>query len=351
MRDFARVLAVAAVAMAPVGCGGTSPPPALAPHLAASSTSRPALFVAPGGRDSNPGTERRPFATVAHALRKLRAGDRLFVRGGTYAERVKVNVAPGRPDAPVLVSNFPGERPLVKGQLWIGNPSYWTIRGLNVTWAQGNPNEPMARIYGGTDWTLTGAEIWGAHSTSGLHIDDGPRNDLGRWAVTGNCIHDTYPTNGQHQDHNIYVDDMSSSPNPRGVIARNLLFNAVNGRGIKLGPGGQAGGAFNVTVAYNTIYNSAQNVGVSRDSSGVVIYRNLLVRASEANVYGFQLNGLDNVVHDNVGGQAPTFLTNVAGRHPLVDGGGNLYPAGPYFDSIGCRGFHPALLGAYGAYG
>jgi hypothetical protein len=207
---------VVASALTAARCGAKTMPPAVSPHLAASSMPRPALFVAPTGKDSNPGTERRPYATVAHALRRLRAGDRLFVRGGTYPERVKVNVAPGRATARVLVSNFPGERPLVKGQLWIGNPSYWTIRGINVTWAQGNPDEPMTRIYGGTGWTLNGAEISGAHSTSGLHIDDGPRNNLGTWAVTGNCIHDTYPTNGEHQDHNIYVDDMSASPEPRG---------------------------------------------------------------------------------------------------------------------------------------
>ena len=64
---------------------------------------------------------------------------------------------------------------------------------------------------------------------------------------------------------------MSASPNPRGVISSNMLFNAVNGRGIKLGPGGDTGGACNVTVRFNTIYNSSQNIGVSRDSSGVRI--------------------------------------------------------------------------------
>ena len=264
---------------------------------------------------------------------------RCSLRGGTYAERVKVERGAGPPGAGVLIER--GERPVVSGQLSIGNPSYWTIRGIGVTWAKGNPDEPMARIYGGTGWTLTGAEIWGAHSSSGLHIDDGPRNNLGSWAVIGNCIHDTYPTNGQHQDHNIYVDDMSASPNPRGVIARNLIFNAVNGRGIKLGPGRPTGGAVNVSVQYNTIYNSAQNVGVSRDSAGVVIYRNILAKASEANAYGFELNGPGNIVRDNVGGEAPEFLKNVGGLRPLADGGANVFPVEPYFDSIGCGGFTP----------
>jgi hypothetical protein len=261
-----------------------------------------------------------------------------------------VAVAPGRPRARILVSNLGHERPVVKGQLWIGNPSYWTIHGINVTWAKGDPNEPMTRIYGGTGWRFTGAEIWGAHSTSGLHIDDGPRGNLGRWAVTGNCIHDTYPTNGEHQDHNIYVDDMSSSPHPHGVIARNVMFNAVNGRGIKLGPGRATGGAFNVTVRFNTIYNSAQNIGVSRDTSGVRIYRNILVKATEANVLGFELEGRHNVVRDNIGAGAPAFLANTGGHHPLVDGGGNLHPDRIDFDSIGCHGLHPGLA-HYGAHG
>jgi len=349
--DLAQALVVVVLVFALASCGNGATLPAVRPQITLSAQSRTTFFVAPNGRDSNPGTRRRPFATIAHALRKLRAGDTLLVRSGTYPERVKVNVAPGRPRAGVLVSNFPGERPVVSGQLWIGNPSYWTIRGIGVTWATGNPDEPMARIYGGTGWLLTGAEIWGAHSTSGLHIDDGPRNNLGSWAVIGNCIHDTYPTNGQHQDHNIYVDDMSASPNPRGVIARNLIFNAVNGRGIKLGPGGATGGAINVSVQFNTIYNSAQNVGVSRDSAGVVIYRNILAKASEANAYGFQLNGPGNTVRDNLGADAREFLKNVDGRRPLVDGGGNVYPVEPHFDSIGCGGFHTALLGAYGAYG
>jgi Protein of unknown function (DUF1565) len=351
VREPAHALVVVMLVLALAGCGSGTEVPTLRLPMAAPSKSGRTFYVATNGRDANPGSRQRPFRTVGHALRELRAGDRLFVRGGTYAERVKVNVAPGRPRAGVLVSNFPGERPVVSGQLWLGNPSYWTISGISVTWAAGNPDEPMARIYGGTGWTITGAEIWGAHSTSGLHIDDGPRNNLGRWAVIGNCIHDTYPTNGQHQDHNVYVDDMSASPHPRGVIARNIIFNAVNGRGIKLGPGRATGGAINVRVQYNTIYNSAQNVGVSRDSAGVVIYRNILAKASEANAYGFYLNGPGNIVRDNIGAEAPQFLANVDGRRPLVDGGGNVYPATLKFDSIGCGGFHPALLGAYGAYG
>jgi PST family polysaccharide transporter len=335
-----------------VGCRGSSE---TRHRVATASDSRPEIrrtyYVAPGGSDASPGTLEHPFGTITHALKRLRHGQRLYIRGGTYYERVKMIAAPGRKHARIRVSNFPGERPVLRGQLWIGDPSYWTIRGLNVRWADGNPDEPLVRIYGGTGWRLTRSEFWGSRSTSGLQIDDGPRNNLGRWLVRGNCIHDTFPTDDLNQDHNVYVGDMTSSPRPRGVIARNVLFNAENGRGIKLGPGGTDGGAVNVTVRFNTIYNSSQNVSLSRDTTGIVLERNILVKARESNITAFKLHGGDNIARENVGDEAPLFLTRSGRPGSLLDGGGNMRSTHLQFDSIGCTGFHPGRFKAYGARG
>jgi hypothetical protein len=322
---------------------------AVAPHQP--SKVRHTFYVAPWGSDAWPGTRRRPFETLARALKRLRYGHRLYVRGGIYRERIKLRVSPGRRGARVRVRNFPGERPLLRGQLWLGDPSHWTIRGLRVAWARTNPNEPLVRIYGGTGWRLSRSRIWGASSTSALQVDDGPRDNLGRWAVTGNCIHDTIPTNGINQDHNIYVADMSDSPHPSGTVSHNILFNAENGRGIKLGPGGDTGGAVNVEVSFNTIYNSSQNVSLSRDTTRVKIERNILVKARQANVTAFKLRGRGNVVRQNIGDGAPRFLDKTTSPGALLDGGGNLRSGGPKFDSIGCGGFRPTRFKAYGAYG
>lgn len=345
-------LALLVAALGLVGCDGSvvsEKPAAPAPDPAPSV--RRTFYVAPDGSDAAPGSRRRPFRTLRRALRRLRYDQLLYVRGGTYSERVKVTVAPGRRNARVHVRNFPGERPVLRGQLWIGNPSHWTIRGLNIAWAAHNPNEPLVRIFGGTGWRLTHSEIWGAHSTSGLQIDDGPGNNLGRWAVRRNCIHDTFPTNGVNQDHNVYVGDMSASPSPHGIISHNILFNAENGRGIKLGPGGVTGGAFNVEVRFNTIYNSSQNVSLSRDTSRVTIERNILVKARQSNITGFRLRGSGNVARENIGHAAPRFFARTGAPRSLIDGGGNLRSQHPWFDSIGCSGFHPARFRDYGAYG
>jgi hypothetical protein len=257
--------------------------------------------------------------------------------------------APGRPHARIRVRNYPGEHPVLRGQLWIGDPSYWTVSGLRVEWGPTNPDEPLVRLYGGTGWRLTRSEIWGSRSTSGLQVDDGPRNNLGRWLVKGNCIHDTFPTDGLNQDHNLYVGDMSSSPHPRGVISHNILFNAPNGRGVKLGPGGTSGGAVNVQVRFNTIYNSSQNVSLSRDTRKVVIERNILVRARESNITAFRLSGSDNVARQNIGDGAPRFLVKAGPPGGLIDGGGNLRSLDPRFDSLGCAGFRTKRFKAYGA--
>jgi PST family polysaccharide transporter len=345
-------LSLLLVALLLTACNGSAVSGKRAARVPDPATSiRRTFYVAPGGADAGPGTRERPFRTLRHALKRLRYGQRLYVRGGTYSERVKVRVAPGRRRARVRVSNFPGERPVLRGQLWIGDPSYWTIRGLEVEWAADNPNEPLVRVYGGTGWRLTRSEIWGAHSTSGLQVDDGPRNNLGRWVVKGNCIHDTYATDGPNQDHNVYVGDMSASPDPHGVISRNILFNAENGRGIKLGPGGTIGGAVNVDVRFNTVYNSSQNVSLSRDTSRVSVERNILVKARESNITAFRLRGSGNVARQNVGYAAPVFLARTGIPGSLVDGGGNLRSRHLRFDSIGCSGFHPERFTTYGAYG
>ena len=147
-----------------------------------------------------------------------------------------MTVAAGRSGARVRVSNFPGERPILRGRLWIGNPSYWTIRGLNVTWADGDPDQALVRIYRRHGLDLHRLGDLGRASTAASRSMTGPLEQP-RPLGGHRQLHPRHvPTNGANQDQNIYVADMRASPHPQGLIAHNVLFNAVNGRGIKLGP-------------------------------------------------------------------------------------------------------------------
>jgi hypothetical protein len=307
------------------------------------------FVVSPRGNDRAAGSLHHPWRTLGLSLARLRPGDQLLVRGGQYRERIKLRAPTGRPDARITVRALPGERPVVVGQLWLGDASYWTLDGINVTWAAGNPTEPMMRMYGGTGWIVRGAEISGAHSTSALHVDDGPRNDLGAWQVVGNCIHDTHPTDGANQDNNIYVDDMSRSRDPRGLIERNIVFNAPNGRGIKFGPGGTEGGPRNVVVRHNTLFGNVVNISVSRATSNIEITRNLLYEARSANLAAVGLRGPGNHAYDNVAGRAPRFVEGNGADRFAVQRNHSSVQLG--FDRVSCSGFHPSAWQEYGRYG
>ncbi len=206
------------------------------------------------------------------------------------------------------------------------------------------------RIYGGTGWRLTRSEIWGSRSTSGLQIDDGPRNNLGRWLVKGNCIHDTFPTDELNQDHNVYVGDMSRQPEPaRRDRAQHPLQRGERPRH-QARAGRHDGGAVNVKVRFNTIYNSSQNVSLSRDTTGVVLERNILVKARESNITASSCTAATTSPAKRRR-RGPAFLTRSGTPGSLLDGGGNLRSEHLRFDSIGCSGFHPGRFKAYGARG
>lgn len=69
------------------------------------------------GNDSNSGNISDPWKTVAASISKLKAGDTLYLRGGNYWESgITVN-AKGTADSPVVIKNYPGEKPVIDGGL------------------------------------------------------------------------------------------------------------------------------------------------------------------------------------------------------------------------------------------
>ena len=104
-----------------------------------------------------------------------------------------------------------------------------------------------------------------------------------------------------------------------------------------------------MVVRFNTIYNSSQNVSLSRDTTRVVLERNILVKARESNVTAYKLDGSANIIRENVADAAPVFLLKDGTPGSVIDGGGNLRGHDPRFDSIGCAGFNSARFKSYGA--
>jgi hypothetical protein len=302
--------------------------------------------VAPWGDDAAAGTAEAPFRTVLRGLTAVQAGDTLLLREGNYVENIKSPaIAVGRPDARITVAAWPGERPVITGLLWLRGASYWTLDHLAVTWSDANPaNSHMVKMTDGVGWVLRDSELWGAKSYADLLVAGTLPNEPADWRVEGNCIHDTYASNLTNQDHLIYTNTGLTAG--AGQITRNLLFNATNGNGVKLGGSAiDSGAAANVTVSENTIWNTTQNVLVSWQSVGNTIRRNLLGKTGSTygNVRGYQLTGAGNVATGNVGGFAKQFLLDDPGYLGVADAGDNSFPVDPGFDATdSCAGFHPS---------
>src|SRR4030042_2857872 len=64
-------------------------------------------YVAPGGDDSNPGTESLPWKTLTKAASMATAGVTVFIKQGTYNERL-VLLFSGTAEEPVIFTSSPG---------------------------------------------------------------------------------------------------------------------------------------------------------------------------------------------------------------------------------------------------
>lgn len=87
-----------------------------------------------GASDSNPGTAERPWKTITKANTTLKAGDTVYVHGGTYTSS---NVAPnnsGTAGAYITYQNYPGETVTISGRsnvLYADGKSYIRMKGIN----------------------------------------------------------------------------------------------------------------------------------------------------------------------------------------------------------------------------
>lgn len=70
-------------------------------------------YVDTTGSNSNPGTEKKPWRTVAYAVDNMVAGDTTYVRTGTYNEGLIRFKNSGTQTAPIRLLNYPGESPVI----------------------------------------------------------------------------------------------------------------------------------------------------------------------------------------------------------------------------------------------
>jgi hypothetical protein len=346
-------LAVAVLGLAYVQSSAPTANPEPIALRSASPLEGTSYYVATDGEDSNVGDLTSPFRTVSKGLSTLRAGDTLYLRGGIYVEDVSVVLHPGAAESRITVRSYPAEKAIIKGKVRLAGADYWTFDGFNVTWNTGTYTEHMIKFVGGQGWILENSEIWGAQSFANILVCCSPSN----WVMRNNTIYDTLGGEANlYRSHNIYVNtNLDAGP---GLIEHNLIFNAPRGSNIKIaGPdqGSQFGSA-NVTVRYNTLSSGTQPLLIGDGSTNILVERNIITTGIRPNTTTYllrlyRLTGTTNVVRNNLGFDAGKLCLDYDGGDYScagIDGGGNLFPVNPEFDSTGVGGFHPQNPAAQG---
>lgn len=207
-------------------------------------------YVATTGNNSNPGTSRQPWRTVAHAVTSMVPGDTTYVKGGLYNEGLIRFTKSGTQSAPIKLLNAPGESPVIN---CIDRKQYHRII---LEHASGYKN-PMGWI------TIEGFEIRNCYDGIKFHN----AHDL---RIRHNWIHHNAPgqgilgngtrilIDGNVINHNGGFDECAVTPSEcnkdHGIYTTGTAFTIINNVIYdNLGYGIQAAGAYT--------YDSAKHAG------------------------------------------------------------------------------------------
>jgi hypothetical protein len=135
-------------------------------------------YVSATGSDSGTGTLTSPFRTIEKAVSVVKAGETIYIRGGTYNLTLPVALSgSGTESSRISMLAYPGEVPVLdfssqslsssnRGIVLTG--SWWHIKGLDITGAGDN-----GMIISGGDNNLIELCRFFRNRDSGLQIDNG----------------------------------------------------------------------------------------------------------------------------------------------------------------------------------
>lgn len=109
--------------------------------ISMSISSAATYYVAKNGNDNNPGTEAQPWQTIQNAADTLVAGETLYVKEGTYNEKITIKKS-GSPGNYIIFAAYPGHTVTIDGTgiavpVWdalftIYGASYINLSGFSI---------------------------------------------------------------------------------------------------------------------------------------------------------------------------------------------------------------------------
>jgi hypothetical protein len=306
--------------------------------------------------------------SLATRMHRLRPGDTLVLGPGVYeAGYTRPNVTKGTKDAPITVVAEQPSKTLIKGLVKMFDADHWHLRNLRVQATQ--PGFEALYMGGGVGWVVSGGEFFGARATnayanvtigSGTAGNANPRG----FRFTGNCVHGaalSYRVNPTriNTDHNIYVN-FAGSAHSGGRIERNVIFDAPNGTGVKLGYSGEPNslGPWNVKVEQNTIVANGRQVLLHANVRNNLVVGNILGYSTKrfmkdprtTALYANMLTTSTNRFHHNYV-YASSMIEYDPGNR-LTDAGSNQLRKAPRFTAVNtCAAWKTSTRIPWGRYG
>ena len=275
-------------------------------------------FVSPSGSDSGAGSESVPFRTIAKGLSVVRAGETLFLRGGTYAEYLINNVPAGSSSARVTIRAYPSETVVIRpggGQqhvIYLSGGGFQYITFLGLSFDAANVGNNGIKLQGGSHHIrFENCEVKNAVESGFLFTDGSGYNEVVNSDVHHNgrsgyapptAAYGLYIATANNRVESCAVHDnvgygihiYSASGGADNNTVRNCrIYN--NGRntsnyvfGLLLGPGG---------MGYNNlIYGNQRGVQVYNSSNCGIYFNTIYNNQHEA----IQLSGSNNTYRNNI---------------------------------------------------
>lgn len=245
-------------------------------------------YVATTGSDSTGnGSIGSPWATLESATSKMKGGDVLYIRGGTYSEVFDLYGPNGTdPNYPTIIAAYPGETPIFNHNNTANNGNslnglnWYVISGLTII----NYQCAMYIWAGCSNLVLTNMTIYNT-GQEGLHVSQNSHDIL----LVNNLVHDTGL--GGSYGEGFYIgsgDSPGFMDNTHNITLRgNTVYNTL-GEGIEVKPG-----TYNVTVESNIVH-TANKAQVPSGAGGGAI------EVDEEGTYNYWPSNPNHIIRGNM---------------------------------------------------
>ncbi len=231
-------------------------------------------YVETSGNDSSPGTETQPWRTIQKAANTLIAGDTVFIKAGTYNERVIVQNS-GTSNNYIVFSNYQNDNVIVDGN--------------GISW--------------GGSWNgLFDISDKGYIQISGLKIKNADYGGI--WI--------------ENSDHIIIENNYTYNTFSSGIGVWNSSYVTLNNNEIELAcnDGEQEcitiSNSFNCEISQNNIHdngsgaNGGEGIDVKQGSHDINVFKNIVHHLNERigiyadawDAHTYNINIYQNIVHD-----------------------------------------------------